>query len=36
MKRILLIPFFILSLTIQAQFNQDAPWMEAINAKKAK
>jgi hypothetical protein len=36
MKRILLIPIFLLSLTIQAQFNQDAPWMEAINAKKAK
>ena len=36
MKKIAFILIFLLSLTIKAQFNQDAPWMEAINDKKAK
>ena len=36
MKRLLLISIFLYTLTFQAQFNEDAPWMESINMKKAK
>lgn len=36
MKRFLLIPLFLYSLTFQAQFNEDAPWMESIITEKAK
>ncbi|MFH4964710.1 T9SS type A sorting domain-containing protein [Gaetbulibacter sp. M235] len=36
MKKLLLIPVFFLTITLQAQFNQDAPWMEKINSKMAK
>ena len=36
MKRLLLIPIFLYTLTFQAQFNEDAPWMESIKTKKAK
>ena len=36
MKKLLLIPIFLYSLTFQAQFNEDAPWIESINTKRAK
>mgnify|MGYP000247290133 CR=1 FL=1 len=36
MKRLLLISVFLCSLSFQAQFNEDAPWMESIKTKKAK
>ena len=36
MKRLLLISIFLYTLTFQAQFNEDAPWMESIKTKKAK
>jgi len=36
LKKLPIICVFLFSLTFQAQFNQAAPWMESINAKKAK
>ena len=36
MKKLLLIPALLCTVALHAQFNQDAPWMEQINAQKAK
>jgi hypothetical protein len=36
MKKILLTFIFLYTITFQAQFNQDAPWMDQINLKKSK